>query len=293
MLTIIAENGFSAPIPTGYVWFVVIIASVIAIALYALRSIGLFVMAKRQQIAHSYFAWIPFLWVYVLCKLVGETRFIGKKTYSQFAWIIFAIFTVASLTSLVYDFFVYFPLAGNFLLGRNIYIIENVNGVSTSLTPFWTGQNIYVDGEFVYPYGNGGGYPHHLIMPLTVISYVSSIFGMVSAIISIFAYLNLFKKFWPQHFILGAVLSVFGFFAPVVFAVRKREPVDYNEYIRARYQYYYGNPYGTPYGNPYVNNGANRQAPPEHPFSEFAERGEVDPGDPFEEFISTDDKKKN
>jgi hypothetical protein len=111
-------------------------------------------------------------------------------------------------------------------------------------------------------------------------------------------YIALFRKFWPQHYVLATVLSVLGLFAPFVFAIRKKNAVNFSEYMRSRYNMYYtpyGNPYGrppygNPYGNPYANPNAEQQTPPEHPFSEFAERGEANPGDPFEEFS---DKKGN
>ena len=57
--------------------------------------------------------------------------------------------------------------------------------------------------------------------------------------------------------------------------------MNYIDYLRSRYQHTY-------YGNPYANNPQGPR-PPEHPFSEFAGKGDVDPGDPFKEF--TDDKK--
>ena len=75
-----------------------------------------------------------------------------------------------------------------------------------------------------------------------------------------------------------------GIFAPLVFVVRNIEAMDYSEYVRNRYNNMYvnGNPYGGAYNRP-------PQAPPT-PFEEFAEKGEVDPGDPFAEFGS---KKNN
>ena len=48
MLTVITEGGFSSPLPNGYVWAMVGIFIAVTLALYLLRSIGLFVLAKRQ-----------------------------------------------------------------------------------------------------------------------------------------------------------------------------------------------------------------------------------------------------
>ena len=110
-------------------------------------------------------------------------------------------------------------------------------------------------------------------------------FDIANIFVVITVYVNLFKRYLPNHYLLAAIISLLGFFAPFVFAVRKREPMNYIDYLRSRYQH---NPY---YGNPYANN-PQGQRPPEHPFSEFAGRGEVDPGDPFNEF-KQDEKDDN
>ena len=131
-----------------------------------------------------------------------------------------------------------------------------------------------------------------MIAPLNTVYYLSSLFGLVSTIITIFMYVNLFRKFWPQHFIIGAILSVVGLFGPLVFIIRKKEPIDYAQYLRSRYHYY--NPYGGQYGSPYQygSRPENAPTPPPHPFEEFAERGEVDPGEPFKEFMEEDKKEQ-
>ena len=129
MLTVITEGGFSSPLPNGYVWAMVGIFIAVTLALYLLRSIGLFVLAKRQEVAHAFLAWIPCVWIYTACKLIGKVKFLGRMTYEKVALIFVIILSIAQVSTFIYDFLVYFPLAGNYLLGRNvfIYVISTVH----------------------------------------------------------------------------------------------------------------------------------------------------------------------
>ena len=95
---------------------------------------------------------------------------------------------------------------------------------------------------------------------------------------------SLFKKYKPQSYMVYGILSLLvGIFGPLVFSIRKRDPIKYTDYLRSRYNY---GPYGNRYGNPYAGGGVNPSAPQqggESPFEEFKDKND-DPGDPFDEF---------
>lgn len=275
-------DGFSNPtVSQGEVIAYVAIASAITIALYILRSIGLFVMAKRASVKRAYIAWIPVIWIFIACKLIGNKVLFMGKPISKLAVIFCVIFAVSELCMVIYDAITYFPLIGNYLMGRDIYVVmaPAADSYVSTLTPYAWMSGVYYDSNFVNPYGNA---VYAIDTLLRVINYISIPFDIANIFVVITVYINLFKRYLPNHYLLAAIVSLLGFFAPFVFAVRKREPMNYIDYLRSRYQY---NPY---YGNPYMNNPQGPR-PPEHPFSEFAGRGEVDPGDPFKEF--KDDKK--
>jgi hypothetical protein len=103
---------------------------------------------------------------------------------------------------------------------------------------------------------------------------------------SIFIYIYLFRKYWPRHFLLGVVLSVLidPAFPIIIFCLRKKEPMTYEEYLRSVGVRVY-NPRG-------VNNGANNGErnsynPTESsPFEEF--EGNKNNDEPFSEFDKKD-----
>ncbi len=294
MITILGGN-FPADLTNMQIILTVALSAVAVIVLYIFRSIGLFVMAKRAKLKHVILAWIPIFWTITACQLIGKkTKFFGKP-FPKMAWLFCLVIGLNELILFLTDFIVYFPLIGNFFAGREIAILmfpasaEELASLTQGLTEYWGISGIYHGQDFVNPYGDF----HYIFQSVaTIFNMLSGIFSFASVFAVITIYVNLFRRYWPQHHVLATILSALGIFGPFVFAVRKREPVEYIDYLRSRYQTY-GNPYG-PYGNPYGGQGGyygNPQAPrqPEHPFKDFAERGEVDPGDPFEEF--NNDKK--
>jgi len=275
-------DGSSGSIPRGLIWGGAGVYLAVIIAFYVLRSIAIFVMAKRRNIKNAWIAFMPCIWFYTACKLVGETRFFNK-TFGRLAWVFATIFTISELLAFSYSFIVYLPVVGNFIYGNELYfvVLEEGARIAEDLKEIWGGFSIYGGATYVDPYLVAGVSDRALGIALTTINIASSIFSLVSLIISIYLYINIFKKYWPQHFLLAVVLSWLGIFEILLFIIRKKDPVDYNEYLRNRYNGWYAN--GNPYGNNYnQTNDTNKKT--KDPFEEFADKGEKDPGDPFDEF---------
>ena len=293
MITFVYD-GFSSPMSNVEVWLIASVIVAVVVAFYVLRSVALFTMAKRANVDKAVLAWIPCLWLYIACKLIGNAKMFGK-TFSQLAVVFCVIFSVAQVLTVVSQALIYFPLVGNFLMGRNIYVLSFTEAADANLyvqTEQLTStlmSGVYGGRDFVNPYGEG---IYSVANVLNVISLISMLTDILNIIVIVSVYINIFKVYRPQHYMLFGILSIFGVFGPLAFAVRKREPINYMDYVRSRYNYNpYGNPYGGGYGNPYNNGyGQARPTPPSTPFEEFAEKGEVDPGDPFAEFENKKDE---
>ena len=274
-----------------------LISLAVAITFYLLRSIGLYVLAKNRSFKYAFVSFIPLAWFFVACKLVGEARFFNKPI-EKLAIILTIIYGVSTFITFAVETIAYYPIVGNMLAGNGSWAIgacpEGYYNYDLLV------QGIYHRGEFANPYGAS---LINIGKVLVVLDDINLILGLASIIVEVTVYMGLFRKYIPQHYILFMFLSIlFGIFAPLVFAIRKRQPIKYSDYLRSRYSAHggYGNPYGNPYNNPYNNpnnngyngNGYNGgyQAQPKAPFEEFSGKGERDPGDPFEEF---NDKDKN
>lgn len=279
MLNIIDASGYPiVSISRGYVFSVAAIYLAIVLALYGLRSAGLYILAKRQGVKSAWMSFVPCLWIYVVCKLIGNARFFFDS-FSRLAVVITILFTASAVLDLLWNFFNYYPIAHYYLEGYTVNIVSTAEGLK--ITPV---------GNFV----------NHFDTPAinticSVIGYASIPLDIIQVVITVFAFIALFKKFWPQHYVIASVLSFLGLFAPFAFAIRKKDPVDYAEFIRQKMSYY-GNPYGTHpygrpnnggygagYGSPYDGDENRRNSDGEEPFSEF-DGGKSKGGEPFDEF---------
>lgn len=259
------------------IWTTIGILLAVMLAFYVLRSIGLYVLSKRQNISKAYLAFIPCVWIYLACKLIGNSRFLGS-TFEKLALLITIIFSVAGVLTLIYDVLTLLPLFEYvFVYKQNLYIAssESVDGLKHF------GYGLYVVEEFV-PYGNALKTINKIMLVLDV---VSPVFDILSIVATISIYINLFRKFWPQHFMLAALLCIFlDLFPILIFVIKDRNPVNYNDYLRSRYSSYnnrYNNPYNNQYNNsydPFANSHNNTQGKSGDPF----ENQKQDPGDPFD-----------
>ena len=108
--TVVGTGKFTTlSINNSYIWVGFSIAVAITLALYVLRSIGLFVLAKRQNVKHAFLAWIPLVWFYILCKLIGKSRLFNMP-YEKVALWLCLIFAVSELLTIAVNFILFFPL---------------------------------------------------------------------------------------------------------------------------------------------------------------------------------------
>ena len=261
--------------------FFVSIFSAISLALYLLRSIGLFVLARKNDVSLPFLAFIPGVWMFTACKIIGKTRFFGM-TFEKIALIAAIVFSLSVYLSFAFNVLSYFPYIGYFFSGGSVNL-ANDNGAFVIIT----------GGDFVNPFGTD-----FVKFFLRISSAVSYLLSIAEIFITITVYLNLFKKFWPEHYIIASVLSFFGLFPIFVFIIRNRKPVDYMEYVRSRYYGAGYSPYGNGNGgNGYGNannqgnyqNGNNSGDTDKDPFGEFSNR----PEDPFGEFSEGDKNGKD
>ena len=221
MLEIVYEYGENyvenIAVQKGAVLAVSLVAVIIALAFYALRSVGLYKLAVNQGIKNAYVAFIPCVWIFIACKLIGKIRFFGT-TFEKAALIVCLIFSACEILPFAYNFLRLFPYIAYYLEGGQITVSVGAETV------------IYAGDDFI----------NHFDTPaintiLNILRIVSGLLDIAEVVIVVFVYISLFKKFWPQHYIIASVLSFFGLFGVFVFAIRNNKPVNYADYIRSRY----------------------------------------------------------
>ncbi len=244
------------------------------LALFFMQGAGLYAMAKRLRLRKKWLAFLPFANIYYMGKIVGECRFFSQRMKNTGLYVMISQI-VTSLATVAY-------------IGAESYLIWNFKPMVSEMgTLYWIGLT---------------GFAGALGKVYDICSYLMSIFSLVTQILLTILMVGLYKKYSPSNFRLLAVLT---FIFPMlrfimIFAFRKREPFNYEaymrrkqeEYIRRQQQYYnnYGNPYGGPnsyggqnYGgqSPYgmggyqgAQGGQYPQPPQvEEPFGEFSQEG--------------------
>ncbi len=271
MLEIVYEYGEyaeSISVQQSAVFAISAVSLAFVLVFYLLRSIGLYKLAVNQGINKAFLAFIPCVWMFIACKLIGKARFFGNS-FEKIALSVCIVFAACELLPLVYSGFTIIPYSIRYLQGGDITITITANAL------------LSVEPQVDYPYG--------VKVLLTVLYNATGILRLAKIVITVFVYIALFKKFWPQHYILASVLSFFGLFSVFVFAIRNNKPVNYADYVRSRY-YGYGGGYGTPYNG---GNGGGQNpdfgTKRDDPFSEFSDK----PDEPFSEFDGNDKDRKD
>lgn len=230
-------------------------------ALFVLQGFGFLQMAKNQGLTKRWLAFVPFVNLLYVGKLVGECVVFGRRMknvglYTMIAQIVTTLFCVFTALAEYY-----------------LYLHHGAPDTQTAVgTAAWTGLTGF--SLTVYKFFDLSG-------------YFLSIFQLICSILMLILFSGLYKKYTPKnYFSLGLLLL----FVPasrcvVAFVLRNKQPIDYAAYVRARQEAYmrqrqqygnpYSNPYGAPYGRPYQspyggNPASQSPSADDEPFAEFS-----------------------
>ena len=275
-------TGYGNQISVTLIWSILGVVVAILLAMYLLRSFGVYKLAKTKQVKNPWLAFIPLAWSFTIGKVVDDTAVFFGRRIKKFATWFCVIFSVSNLLAIAYFVIVYGPLIGYFLQGyghseMGIWIIQNEEIASeliqnNNLTEYgFLGMGVFLPaGTFIFPYGPG------FKIPFYILQILSNIMDLVNIVFEITMFTAVFRKFWPRQMWSATIFSIFGLFPIFVFVIRNKQEVKPEDLFR--------NAYGNPYNNPYANTtNQNTGASKSEPFSEF---GGGSNSDPFGEFSS-------
>ena len=248
---------------------------------FILQGIGLYKMAKKQNIKQAFLAFVPFAKIYLVGKIAGEISFFGHRVqrlgfYAMLLEIVLSIFYIFMSVAMC---ILYVENGDKLSLVGELPQWSNLSSSALAWKQFWD-----------------------------VAQQIMSITGLIHAIIILMLYLGFYKRYVYRNNMLLVLGGVFlPFFNEIAtFAIRNRNQIDWESVKRARQEEFrrrqqqggqygpyggpyggpFGGPYGNPYGNPYGGNpyGQSSTPPkekkPEDPFGEFSEKTNAD-DDPF------------
>ena len=269
MLNIIDATGFGIQVTKGTVIAVILIPLIFRLALYLLRGIGIYVLSKRAGVKQAWMGFVPCIWIYPLLKSLKTEKFFGT-TFGKVAGVLTLVFALSEAFTYFYSLVEIIPIIGYYLQGGTVSLV-----LGEAETAIMTGT------DFINPLDTAV-----MEIIIKIIGWVSVPLDLFALVIEVFMLVALFKRYWANNYILGTILSVLGLFGLMVFIIRKKQPKDFNEYLRSRYSNIY-NPYGNnPYGTPQnPNNNNHNNYNQEDPFKDFSSKEE-----PFSEFDDKDNR---
>lgn len=175
---------------------------------------------QAQGIKTAWLAWIPFVNRYVMGKISGQANLFGLKVKNMGVWVMLLEFLDFALMGTAVGLY-YADTLGAFFAGEHVYLMSAGGFGSLPVPVTATG------GELLIPYASAA----------SVLSMISSFVALIALFFSISLYLDFFKRLVPETFwvytLLSVLLDVTGL---MVFLVRKKDPVDYKEYMQNKYR---------------------------------------------------------
>ena len=200
----------------GWLLYLYVGISLLAnLAFYLLRSIGIYKLSKNANLKVAFMAFIPLVWIYPFILLVKEDRFFGIP-YQKIAILLAVVFSIGEGLTIFYNVATYLPVVVNYFNGVDIYLMGGPSDAVEYFQDF-----LYVGKGFNSIYSNGFVFSK----VLDVIYYISGLFDLASSVIVVFAYFSEFSKYWPSHYVMAAILSLWVF-PTMIFLIRNKQPAN-------------------------------------------------------------------
>ena len=106
----------------AFFFIFMLVITLLCIGLFVVKAFGLYRLAQRKGIEHSWLAWIPFAQTYLYAELIGQEITVGTLKIPQFPWAYIAITYGSSLIAGVLSAIPFIGWLLAALLGPAIYI---------------------------------------------------------------------------------------------------------------------------------------------------------------------------
>ena len=195
---------------------IIIVSAVITVALmvalFILQGIGIYVMAKKQGLKKRVLAFVPFVNIWYIGKLAGECHFFGQrmKRAGMYAMIAQILFAVVSILTIAAEQYLWMNYGAPQMAAEYQYY-------------YWTGLS---------------GFALHVSRFFDISGYILPIFQLLFEIFLVVIMMGLCKKYAPKNYMMLGMLVLFVPISRfiIIFVLRKRQPIDYEAYMRARHE---------------------------------------------------------
>ena len=246
LLSVATDIAGSMQLDPRFEFYSNLVSIVISLALFVLKGVAIYTMAKRRSFDKLWMAFVPFVNFILLGKLIGRVNIWGKEVKN-----LGLLVCITSAVSVVLGYAIDF--------GYYLYIIGQVFNVrfefATAFMREWASQTGLI---------------------WTIIYYVYLLIGIIDVILNCWIIFTIFRRYAPEKSFMYSLISIFfDFTFPILlFVVRNNEVMTFEDFLRTRNRYYNQNPNnygGYNQGGNYYNN----PTPPTNevdPFPEFSNK---------------------
>lgn len=232
----------------------------ITLVTFVLKGVGLYTIARRENVKHAEFAFIPFLSIYLLGKIIGGVKIFGYHVKNLGLVTMITMITYYVLAAVYDGFMCYENVVELFTTGEVGSVIESYGSV-------WVDVVLYV---------------------------LMAVFALIYLVLEVFLIFSFFLYYGGKYQMLYSLLSIFidPLFGILVFALRKKERFDYGNYMKMRFDSYKGTRSGGGFNNPQEPFTTNDD---KDPFEEYRDkkRSKADDIDVFEDYSDKGNKNDN
>ena len=249
-----ARGGITGGVSLKELYILLGVAGGAYLVCLVMGGLGLYVMAERAGVKHSWLGFLPFANTYYAGKVAGETSFFGRTIrrsglYAMIAEIVYCALEVCALITRI--------LLCNPAYYETTYT-GNVQTVALDISRIPVSMQWMVNGSTWF-----------MALALAV--------NLVMLLFLCIVYTGLFRKYCPgRAFILTVISILLPIRAFVLFAIRNKKPMNFEEYLQSRFE------------QAMRSAGIDMEdmVPPSNPFSDFSNGTKSDDSSssPFEEF---------
>lgn len=211
-----------------FIWAYLLIGALCFAIVYVFQSVALFIIARRENCAHRWMAFVPILNTYYIGVVSQKNKIFNKnpKYFAIAAACVEFVYAVLSILVYVSEYLLFSggypePIYELFTYGNSQ--LNVLTGYDLSAVPQrlqWA-ANVFT------------------VIP----DYVLSWMGLVSLVLNVFVLMSFFQTYACRHYVLFTLFSViFPIKGIFMFAVKGNKGMNYREYIqeqqRKRYQAY-------------------------------------------------------
>ena len=236
--------------------FMISVSSVLIIdlILFVLLGIGLYTIGKRGGVKGSVMAFIPFVNMYYLGKIVGPVILFRQRFKNLGLWV---MITSLITTTLVYthNIITYWDCLVNLITINQFELTKNAIILGS-----WHNNAIYLNDI------------------LSVIASLTSLANLFFYVFLLFPFFQLYAK--SNHNFYAILAIFFDILFPIfVFAFRKNERFDYSQYLKMKFGTYNGRGSAGGFNNPQSPFTQDPQKDRESPFDDGSGDDTQDQGD--------------